>query len=79
MKRAFIIMLLGGFSLWLAGCDVVDTHYVGRGRGFYTPPPVIVHSRPAYSHRPVAVHRGPVYSPRGHYRGGHGGGQGRRW
>ena len=73
MKRAFIITLLIGFTLWLAGCEVVETHYVGHGRRFHAPPPVIVHSRPVYSpprYRPGRPGRGSGHGPgRGHERG----------
>ena len=72
MRRFFIITLLIGLALWLAGCEVVETHYVGRRHGFHAPPPVIVHSRPVYSPPPVIVHSRPVYSPRGHHPGGRG-------
>ena len=58
MKRAFIITLLMGIALWLAGCEVVETHYVGRNHGFYGPGPAV-------------IHHGPVCSPPRHYSRGH--------
>jgi len=79
MRRAFVITLLIALALWLAGCEVVETHYVGHGHGFHAPPPVVVHSRPVYSPPPVVIHRRPVYSPRGHRPGGHGQGRGHGW
>ena len=71
MKRVFIIMLLIGFGLWLAGCEVVETHYVGHHRGFHAPPPVIVHSTPVCAPPPVVVYSRPVYSPPRRHHGGH--------
>ena len=58
MKRAFIITLLIAPALWLAGCEIVDTHYVGRHHGFYGPPPAV-------------IHHGPVSSPPRYYNRGH--------
>ncbi len=66
MRRAFIITLLIALALWLAGCEVVETHYVGRRHGFHSPRPVVIHSRP-------------VYSPPGYHQGGHRRGHGRGW
>jgi len=77
MRRAFIITLLIALALWLAGCEVVETHYVGRRHGFHAPPPVIVHSRPVYSPPPVVVYSRPIYSPPGHRPGRPGRGPGR--
>jgi len=63
MKRAIFITLLISLAIWLAGCEVVETHYVGRHHGFYGPPPAVVYQAPAY---PPPRYYGPdhvIYPP----------------
>ena len=71
MKRLLFVPLLILLALWVAGCEIVDTHYVGHRRGFHAPPPMVLHRRPMHPphgyyarpyvpHPPVPHHRGPV-------------------
>ncbi|MCK4293187.1 MAG: hypothetical protein KAY65_08310 [Planctomycetes bacterium] len=49
MRRLLFVAVLILLALWVAGCEIVESHYVGHRRGFHAPPPMVLHRRPMRS------------------------------